>query len=1363
MPKQAIRIYDLNQLQQSLHGCATSEEALDVCLQFIETVVPQAKGQFTQTAVSMGAAAETHQLFPVAHTAWHLILETGSPLTPDEQSSVEIALAILAATPNVSLKSDGGLSRSHVRMLQQISQLVADHRRFPAIARAVVTEFQAIYPAATLTLHLLEEEAFNSELLGPLHAEETPLAVNQADPAWSLLMEGQVQSRLDESGGAVWIPLYYASKIRAILQVVRPDQSSISANYLFTLEQLRSYLNISLGNQYLSDRAWQRANQLETIYRITESARVLRPLEPTLVQIHRQLLQAYQAPTCYIALFEQTEQQISFPCVWDNGNPVSWETIPINNQQSLVAWVVRNNLPFATDDWVTEAPPVPGIVAPDDVSSVICVPMRLGDEVLGAISIQHHHVAAFNASDYQTLMAVAAHAAVIIKNAQLYSSARQLVDKGARDYQTAVSLRQAIASISTSLQQSEVAQQLLLALGNVINYANAWVFLYHDERFQLIAWRNFYERPLAVNPTDIEAIWTNHPYIQRVIETQETLCLTDLKNKPECPQNEHTQSVKTWLAAPLLAGSKMIGIMLVDSEKPNAFDTHEEWLVSSLAAHAGVALQNAQLFQQTQQQLKELATLHQATATMTANLDQRQVFQTVISEMVNALKVDSCTIFVRDMNMQRLEQTAHRNKNIISGRAETHTNSKGLSLVNNLEQHALVRQVLDRKEIKIIRTSDSLSAEHQHLLKVAGLQSLMLVPLVRHETTVGLLAMGQEGYPRSYTDQQIRLAQNLAGQAAVAIEHSRLFGQAQRRVDELSAFHQIVLKLNSPLQLNVVLDTITESALNLIDATNLHIFLYDQATRKFTMGSALWRDGRRHAAVMQLRPSGQGLTSTVVQSGEAIVINDAPNHPFYQSKESQKWGIQAIAGFPLKYGEDVLGAFTATYLHPHVFSEDELLLLTLLAEQAAVAVRNASLYANSQRRLLDMSALVDMAKQVTGNLKLQNVLQTTVQILRNLLNARASTITMLSDDKEELIVKAADGVNPEFGNARMRLEGSISGEVFRTSRPVYIQDTHSDPNFVFFDETVNSLLVVPLIIRDAPIGTLTVDSADPYAFSESDVQLMMIAGAQVSVAIANARLFEELESRATELKEAYEELKENDRLKDELVQNVSHELRTPLTFVKGYVDLLIDGEMGLVTDEQLSALQIISDKTTDITRIISDIITLQKINSGNLKLETVSMKSLIELAVAGSRFVAERKNVDIVPVLPEAPGLVMIDKGRINQVLDNLIGNALKFSPDGGVIQVLMEEREDDVLVVVKDQGIGIPQEKHKKIFERFYQVDGSARRRFGGTGIGLAIVKRIIDAHNGTIWLESEVEKGSAFYFSLPKADRSETNALEP
>ncbi|MGB4869427.1 MAG: GAF domain-containing protein [Candidatus Promineifilaceae bacterium] len=1098
---------------------------------------------------------------------------------------------------------------------------------------------------------------------------------------------------------------------------------------------------------------------LEAVFNVAELVRTLGPQLPICEQVQSHIFAIFAVDSGFIALHDLQTRELTFPCLVYNNQPLTRDKISSLDLESLAAWVVANGLPYVTGDWSQDDKPVSGIAFGNEPRSVMCVPMLFGDDVLGAISVQSNKSHLFKEADFEILQAVASHLATAVHNAYLYAHAQDLIAKGTHDYQIAVALRQAISAISSTLKQDAILKQLTLALTSVLVFDTAHIFFAENRRFKLIASHDAGDRPLEHSPAELEAMWQDNQLLREIRQHREAIVLQNPAAIAQAPPFPDSDIVKSWLGTPLIAGGEMLGVLIIQSEQPDMFGKQQQWLCATLAAHTAVALQNARLYRQTQQQLSELSTLYQASATMTANLDREFVLQSVVAEMVRALQVDSCTIFVWDRRRQHLVQAAHSNLrqkiNQIAPAADAVPEAIGLSRVENLEKNEIIQYIFDTREAYTLRSDNAHTLDRQTMLTAAGLTAVLLVPLVRGDDVLGLLALGQVSDLRSFTNGERRLAQNLAGQAAIAIEHAHLFAQAQRRVEELATFHNIVLQLNTPLKQTTVLDAITESALKLVDATNLHIYLYDQATGQFTFGSALWRDGRRNAAVTAVRPD--GLTATVVRRGEPVIINNAAEHPLFQSKGAKEWGIQAIAGFPLKRGEEVIGAFTITYLHAHVFTKDEILLLNLLADQAAVAVRNARLFDESQRRLRDMSALVDMAQKVTGKLKIRSVLQTTVQILQGLLNARASTITMLTEDRKELIVAAAVGVDEEYMQARMQVDESISGEVVRDGDLVYIRDTYEEPQFLFFSDIVRSLLVVPLIVRGETIGTLTIDSDKANAFSESDIQLMTIAAAQVSIAISNAGLFEEVEARAQELAEAYNELKESDRLKDELVQNVSHELRTPLTFVKGYVDLLMDGEMGLVTPAQQDALQIVATKTDEITRLIDDIITLQRIDAGNLQVAPQSVSDLIQKAIAGHRMVAEKKGLLIEADLPPTAGVAPVDKGRINQVLDNLIANAMKFSPDGGLIRVRLEENEQEICVIVSDQGIGMPKEKQTRIFDRFYQIDGSSRRRFGGTGIGLAIVKRIVDAHQGKIWVESEPNEGSSFYFTLPKTRRAQ------
>jgi signal transduction histidine kinase len=225
-------------------------------------------------------------------------------------------------------------------------------------------------------------------------------------------------------------------------------------------------------------------------------------------------------------------------------------------------------------------------------------------------------------------------------------------------------------------------------------------------------------------------------------------------------------------------------------------------------------------------------------------------------------------------------------------------------------------------------------------------------------------------------------------------------------------------------------------------------------------------------------------------------------------------------------------------------------------------------------------------------------------------------------------------------------------------------------------------------------------------------------------------------------------------MKDEFVQTVSHELRTPLTFVKGYLELLLEGMMGEVSAEQRDALQIIFQRTESIIRLVSDIISLARAESVGLSPLPVSLAEIAQAAVQSAQAIAMQLDLELTTDFAADLPLVQGDVQRLTQVFDNLIGNAVKFSLQGGAVRVRLVADGRFVRAEVIDQGMGIPADKVGRIWERFYQIDGAKTRRFGGTGLGLAIVKRLVEAHGGQVGVHSVEGKGSTFFFTVPRAD---------
>jgi signal transduction histidine kinase len=228
--------------------------------------------------------------------------------------------------------------------------------------------------------------------------------------------------------------------------------------------------------------------------------------------------------------------------------------------------------------------------------------------------------------------------------------------------------------------------------------------------------------------------------------------------------------------------------------------------------------------------------------------------------------------------------------------------------------------------------------------------------------------------------------------------------------------------------------------------------------------------------------------------------------------------------------------------------------------------------------------------------------------------------------------------------------------------------------------------------------------------------------------------------------------REVDRMKDEFLSVVSHELRTPLTAIRGSLGLLASGRMGRLEERGQRMLEIASQNSDRLVRLINDLLDIEKIESGKeeMRKEEVDLARLVREVLESMQPLAESAEVELDAVAESIP--IVADPDRILQVLTNLVSNAVKFSGPGGMVSVRVQAREGDVLVTVRDEGRGVPSDKLEAIFDRFQQVDSTDARQKGGTGLGLPIARSIVQLHGGRLWVESELGKGSTFSFTLPR-----------
>lgn len=260
--------------------------------------------------------------------------------------------------------------------------------------------------------------------------------------------------------------------------------------------------------------------------------------------------------------------------------------------------------------------------------------------------------------------------------------------------------------------------------------------------------------------------------------------------------------------------------------------------------------------------------------------------------------------------------------------------------------------------------------------------------------------------------------------------------------------------------------------------------------------------------------------------------------------------------------------------------------------------------------------------------------------------------------------------------------------------------------------------------------------------------------------MATLNIMEDFQTTMVDLKQSQkmiqqqnEKLKELDRLKTNFLNTTSHELRTPMTAMKGYVQMMINKQFGEITDEQKEALDVVFRNTDRLDSLINDILDISRLESKSMKFiaKPASISELIEDIIKTMNPQAQSKQITLTSNVEENLPEITIDSDRIRQVIINLINNAIKFSPENSTITVLGQHTGENITIKVKDQGRGVPKEKLVDVFDSFFQVDMGVDRSYGGAGLGLSICKGIVLAHGGKIWVESEVDKGSTFQFTLP------------
>jgi signal transduction histidine kinase/ActR/RegA family two-component response regulator len=396
-------------------------------------------------------------------------------------------------------------------------------------------------------------------------------------------------------------------------------------------------------------------------------------------------------------------------------------------------------------------------------------------------------------------------------------------------------------------------------------------------------------------------------------------------------------------------------------------------------------------------------------------------------------------------------------------------------------------------------------------------------------------------------------------------------------------------------------------------------------------------------------------------------------------------------------------------------------------------------------RLKALIPLFELSRVFMSIVDLDELLHNVVQVACQETRSDWVALLLWDEQRRVLLTRALVGF-PSEGASFGEIEGGweIATSVMRSGKQLVLQD-RSGPFAVFMERIgVHSLVIGPLVVKKKAIGVLVLAKvALGDSFASGDVELLSVLSGQAAIAIENARLFEEIQH-------AYRELQMLDHMKSEFINIAAHELRTPLGILLGYATLLQENAEG----EDQEHLDIIVRNAMRLRALTDDMLNLRSLEMGKsqIELEQVILRHVIDEAVEDLGPLAESRGQSIEIKLPGGFPSIIADQQKLGLILVNLLSNAIKFTPDGGRITVEAKSGEQEVWVSVSDTGVGIPPEEYERIFDRFYQVEDSLRRRQGGIGLGLAIAKGLVELCGGRIWVESQVGRGSTFTFTIPQ-----------
>lgn len=792
-----------------------------------------------------------------------------------------------------------------------------------------------------------------------------------------------------------------------------------------------------------------------------------------------------------------------------------------------------------------------------------------------------------------------------------------------------------------------------------------------------------------------------------VVRSRQILRISDLEAErerfPTISWPTSPVTIHSWLGLPLMVQDRVVGVLSVQSRRANAFTTDHEQLLTTIAAEAAIAIENARLHQDLEA--------------------SQERYRILIESAKDAILIGSEEDDILEVNMQACKLLGYSRQELLNMKVPDLQAPEVRGRLGDVIKSELARSDQVFETLVLHRNGTRIPVE----VSIARIGSNGKRPA---------LAIIRDITERKRAEAALRESEQ---------RYRALFAAAQRQAQELELLDRVRTAIGRAPDLSSVFRTVVEAIAQTLGYrfTSLYLLEGDTLVLQHQVGC--------DQAATHI-PITQGIEGRVARTGRPVLLQDVRTDPEITPCMD---GIVSKVCVPFFDDGQITGTLSVETTGDTRLTEADLQVMTALCEHVGIAVTNARLYQQARRRLQEVSIIQAVALAGAAGRPFDDIVAEATERLSRLWDSHHLGFLFPDETGALRAHSSYRGLSPQVKDSLRMLPGQgLTGWVFQTGQPIVVPDIRQDPHYFETDAATCSEMDAPLVVGNRVIGVVNVESTRPNAFSAEDLRLLSALAGQLAIILDNAQAHRDLSDRARQLQDAYYELAEAEQLKEQLVQNISHELRTPLTYIRGFAELMLIEAFGPMPKELREPIEMIFQKTQTITKLIERIVALQAMNSLSLSFEPLRLGKLLQEAVERWKLAAQLAGVQINLELPADLPLLAGDRRYLSEAFDNLLGNAIKFSPKGGHVTIRAHGETELVQIDLTDNGIGIPQDKLSRVFDRFYQVDGSTTRHFGGAGVGLALVRQIVQAHGGHVWAESPGPgQGSTFHLILPTA----------